>query len=42
MRGIPYIQIPTTLLAMVGQCVGGKVGINTPQGKNLIGAFGSH
>ncbi|MBT4539941.1 3-phosphoshikimate 1-carboxyvinyltransferase [Candidatus Woesearchaeota archaeon] len=38
-RGIPLIQIPTTLLSMVDSSVGGKTGINTKQGKNLIGTF---
>ena len=39
MRGIPFIQVPTTLLAMLDASVGGKTGVDTPQGKNLIGAF---
>jgi 3-dehydroquinate synthase len=39
MRGLPYIQVPTSLLAMLDASVGGKTGVDTPQGKNLIGAF---
>lgn len=38
-RGVPYIQVPTTLLAMLDSSVGGKTGVDTQHGKNLIGAF---
>lgn len=39
LRGVPFVQLPTTLLAMVDSCVGGKVGVNHRTGKNLLGAF---
>ncbi len=39
LRGVPFVQVPTTLLAQVDSAVGGKTGINSPHGKNLIGAF---
>jgi 3-dehydroquinate synthase len=39
LRGVPYVQVPTTLLAMLDASVGGKTAVNTPEGKNLIGAF---
>ncbi len=38
-RGMPFVQIPTSLLAQVDSSVGGKTGINTPEGKNLVGVF---
>lgn len=39
LRGLPFVQIPTTLLAQVDSSVGGKTGVNTERGKNLVGAF---
>lgn len=39
MRGLPLVQLPTTLLAMIDSSVGGKTGVDTPAGKNLVGAF---
>jgi 3-dehydroquinate synthase len=39
LRGLPFVQVPTTVLAMVDASVGGKTGVNTPHGKNLLGSF---
>jgi 3-dehydroquinate synthase len=39
MRGVPCVQVPTTLLAMIDASIGGKTGVDTPAGKNLVGAF---
>jgi 3-dehydroquinate synthase len=39
LRGIPFVQVPTSLLSMVDSSVGGKTGINLPEGKNLVGSF---
>jgi 3-dehydroquinate synthase len=39
LRGIPFVQVPTTVLAMVDASIGGKTGVNLKQGKNLVGAF---
>jgi 3-dehydroquinate synthase len=39
LRGIPYVQVPTTLLAMIDSSIGGKTGVDAPAGKNLVGAF---
>jgi pentafunctional AROM polypeptide len=39
MRGVRFVQVPTSLLAMVDSSVGGKTAIDTPLGKNLVGAF---
>ena len=39
LRGVPFVQVPTSMAAMVDASVGGKVAVNLPQGKNLVGAF---
>jgi len=39
LRGVPYVQVPTTLLAMIDSSIGGKTGVDLPAGKNLVGAF---
>jgi len=39
MRGVPFVQVPTSLVAMIDSSVGGKTGVDVPEGKNLVGAF---
>ncbi len=39
LRGVPYVQMPTTIVSQVDSAVGGKTGVNLPEGKNLVGAF---
>jgi len=39
LRGVPFVQVPTSLLAMIDASIGGKTGVDTPAGKNLVGAF---
>ena len=39
LRGVPFVQVPTSMAAMVDASIGGKVAVNLPQGKNLVGAF---
>ena len=39
MRGVPFVQVPTTLLAQVDAAIGGKTAVNLPEGKNLVGTF---
>ena len=39
LRGIPYVQVPTTLLAQVDASIGGKTGVDLAEGKNLVGSF---
>src|SRR5438309_1806179 len=39
LRGVPYVQVPTSLLAMIDSAIGGKTGVDVPAGKNLLGAF---
>src|SRR5207245_4749295 len=39
LRGVPHVQVPTSLLAMIDSSIGGKTGVDVPAGKNLLGAF---